>query len=449
MNLPDKLTIGWLKENYLNNNITPGLVMDQILENTARYREMNIWITKPDPKRLEKYLSELGPVDFDKKPLWGIPFAIKDNIDLAGVPTTAGCEAYQYMPDENAAVVERLVEAGAIPLGKTNMDQFATGLVGTRSPYGEVHNSCDGRMISGGSSAGSAVAVAMGIAAFALGTDTAGSGRVPAALNNLTGFKPTVGAWPLKGVVPACASLDCVTVFAHSIKDAMMVDQAARGYDREDRWSKRVIRKPAKMPDTIYIPKDEPEFYGEYKNLYEKAWHRSVKWLESTGVKVVKTDLSFYGKAAGLLYEGPCVAERWADLGEFVASHREDIFPVTRTVLETGSRDGYTAQLLYKTMHQLMEYKRRSNNLLDGSVMVLPTCAGTYTRDEVRQDPITTNSNMGKYTNHCNLLDMCAAAVPAGYAAEKLPFGISVFGTNTGEHLVCALAECLEKVKIS
>ena len=217
-------------------------------------------------------------------PLWGIPFAIKDNIDLAGVPTTAGCAEYAYTPAEHAGVVERLIAAGAIPVGKTNLDQFATGLVGARSPYGDAHNALRPELISGGSSSGSAVSVARGQAAFSLGTDTAGSGRVPAALNRLVGYKPSLGAWPTKGVVPACASLDCVTVFAHSLDDALAVDGVVRGLHADDPWSRSVTREAAKLPAKVFLPEGELGFYGPYASEYRAAWDTAVEKLKGLSV---------------------------------------------------------------------------------------------------------------------------------------------------------------------
>jgi len=446
MKLPERISITWLKENYRNGNITPYKVMEEIIKRTEEYEKYNIWIVKPDMKFIRFYLEQLGSMNYEKKLLWGIPFAIKDNIDLEHIPTTAGCEVYSYLPDDNASVVERLVRAGAIPVGKTNMDQFATGLVGTRSPYGEVHNSYHEELISGGSSSGSAVAAALGMAAFTLGTDTAGSGRVPAALNNLVGYKSTVGAWPIKGVVPACASLDCVTVFANSVADAMAVDRIARGIDYEDRWSKDVERASDALPQVVYIPEKEPEFYGSFQKEYKRAWEKSQELIKAVNIPVKRVSLEFYNEAAKLLYDGPCVAERWSDLGDFVQEHPKEIFPVTKTILETGNRPDYSAEYLFQTMHRLMEYKNKSRKLLQNAIFIFPTCAGTYSRDEVRENPITANSNMGKYTNHCNLLDLCAIAIPAGFADEGLPFGITAFGSGSDEHLICGFAAEFEGV---
>lgn len=446
--IPEKLTMEWLHTNYRKGTVTPEEVLDEIVRRAKETEQMNIFIIGPEQMNLRDYLDQLGEMDLEKKPLWGIPFAVKDNIDLKGYETTAACPAYGYIAYENATVTERLIHAGAIPIGKTNLDQFATGLVGTRSPYGEVHNSMREELISGGSSAGSAVAVAKGLAVFALGTDTAGSGRVPAALNDLVGYKPSVGAWPLRGVVPACASLDCVTVFANSMEDALAADTIARGFDAADQWSKAIVRKENALPDTIFLPKQPIDFYGPFSGQYEAAWERSCDMLASTGIPVEYVDASFYQEAALLLYGGPCVAERWSDLGAFVKENGDQLFPVTKTILESGNRPDYTAEYLYQTLHKLTGYRHRSNLLLEKSVLVFPTCGGTYSREEVRNSPIETNSDMGKYTNHCNLLDMCAAAVPTVWAEEGLPFGITLFGTAQNEHLICGLAEKLEKCRL-
>jgi allophanate hydrolase len=262
--LPEKLTIGGLRALYASGAATPEDVVRGIVKRAERDARFNIWITPPSLEAVEPFLRELGKFDPERKPLWGVPFAVKDNIDVAGWPTTAGCPAYAYVPDAHAEVVRRLVEAGAIPVGKANLDQFATGLVGTRSSYGATCNALREELISGGSSSGSAVAVARGHAAFALGTDTAGSGRVPAALNRLVGFKPSIGAWSTRGVVPACASLDCVSVFAWTQEEALAVDRAARGRDPADPRSRELPAPvPDRLPSRLLAPRS-PEFFGPF-----------------------------------------------------------------------------------------------------------------------------------------------------------------------------------------
>lgn len=380
-------------------------------------------------------------MDPEEKPLWGIPFAIKDNIDLAGVPTTAGCAEFAYNPDEHATVVHRLIEAGAIPVGKTNLDQFATGLVGMRSPYGETKNALNPDLISGGSSSGSAVSVARGLTAFALGTDTAGSGRVPAALNRLVGYKPSLGAWPVKGVVPACASLDCVTVFANELTDALLVDQVARGFEETDPWSRSIPRRTNTLPEKICLLQDPPEFFGPFSSQYKLAWEAAVERIKELNIPIEYIDGRYLSEAAAVLYDGPWVAERWADLGSFIEANEQTAFPVTEAVLRSGAKPEYDAVSIFKAMHTLQAFKQKAHQQLKNAVLVMPTSGGTWTRTKVRENPIQTNSDMGLYTNHCNLLDLSAVAIPAEDAAENLPFGISLFSGNENEHLISGLAE--------
>ncbi|WP_175638688.1 allophanate hydrolase [Metabacillus schmidteae] len=436
-----KLTFSWLRETYEKHQLTPEEVIEEIIKRSKQDEDMNIWITPPNMEHIKPYLERLSEIDFDSFPLWGIPFAIKDNIDLANVPTTAGCAEFSYIPTEHSTVVERLIEAGAIPVGKTNLDQFATGLVGTRSPYGETHNSLRPELISGGSSSGSAVSVARGQAAFALGTDTAGSGRVPAALNDLVGLKPSLGAWPTKGVVPACASLDCVTVFSHQLEDAYQVDAVARGLDQNDPWSRDLPVPLAKLPKKICLPKDSISFYGPYANEYQNAWNQTVEQLKKLPVSIEYIDYEFFREAAAILYDGPFVAERWAELGGFITNHPDVAFPVTEKVLRSGALPKYDAASVFHSLHKLQEFKRKTQILLKDAVLVTPTAGGTWTRDQVREDPVKTNSDMGLYTNHCNLLDLSAVAVQAGEADENLPFGITFFALTHEEGLIAGAAE--------
>ncbi|AIQ44188.1 allophanate hydrolase [Paenibacillus sp. FSL R5-0912] len=433
---PAKLTAGWLRGQYLSGVLDPEEVVREIIRRAARDKAMNIWIEPPAEAHIRPFLERLRELDPQSHPLWGIPFAVKDNIDVKGLPTTVACPEYAYQPDHDSSVVARLVAAGAIPLGKSNLDQFATGLVGVRSPYGETHNALRPEYISGGSSAGSAVAVARGQAVFSLGTDTAGSGRVPASLNGLVGYKPSLGAWPVRGVVPACASLDCVTVFAHNLEDALAVDRAARGFDEADPWSRSVKLWPAALPAKLLLPESPPEFYGPHAEEYREAWGRAEAAVQALGLPVERVDCTLFSKAAAILYEGPWVAERWAGLGEFVENHREAVLPVTESILSSGAAGRHTAASLFQAMHRLQRYKREAELLLKDAVLVLPTCGGTWTREQVARNPVGANSDMGRYTNHCNLLDLSAVAVPAGDAAAGLPFGITMFALADSEHLL-------------
>ncbi|GAE36735.1 allophanate hydrolase [Halalkalibacter akibai] len=442
--IPEKLTVDWLKERYKANELTPEDVVSEIIKRSNADQEMNIWITPPSMEIIKPYLDGLRALDKESAPLWGIPFAIKDNIDLADVPTTAGCPEYAYTPKEHAIVVSRLIEAGAVPVGKANLDQFATGLVGTRSPYGETHNSFRPELISGGSSAGSAVSVARGQAAFSLGTDTAGSGRIPALLNNLVGYKPSLGSWSTKGVVPACASLDCVTVFAHSLKEALLVDDSVRGIEESDPWSRYFPQPVSVVPDKFLIPSNPLDFYGPYAKEYSEAWDKAVDKLKTLNVPIEYVDTKFLSDAAAILYDGPMVAERWAAVGEFIEKNPGVAFPVTEKVIRSGSAEQYDATSVFKAIHKLQAYKLETKKLFENAVLVMPTAGGTWTRNEVRENPIATNSAMGLYTNHCNLLDLCAVAIPAGEAASKLPFGITLFGLAKEEGLIRGAASLYE-----
>lgn len=429
--IDNKLTISYLKESYKKGIFTPEDICEEIVKRANETADMNIWIVPPSMEIMQKYLDFIKTLDKDKALLWGIPFAIKDNIDLKGVYTTAGCKNYAYMPKDNAAVVQLLINEGAIPVGKTNLDQFATGLVGTRSLFGEVHNSIKPEMISGGSSSGSAVSVAMGQAAFALGTDTAGSGRVPAALNNLIGLKTSLGAWSTKGVVPACASLDCVTVFAHNLEDVKIVNEAAWKYDEECPWSKKLNSVEEKMPKKICLPDSELVFYGDYGKAYRKKWKAFVKTLENMDIPIEYIDYSIFAEAAAILYDGPWIAERWSSLGKFIEKNKgQGMVPVTETILRSGNKEDMKADAVFKAIHRLAEIECKVQKVLKDSILLLPTCGGTYTRQQVDSDPITTNSNMGLYTNHCNLLKLSALAFQAGFAEEGIPFGITSFALS-------------------
>ncbi|SFD82623.1 allophanate hydrolase [Paenibacillus catalpae] len=441
------VTISWLRERYLNGTLTPEQVIQTIIERAEADKGKNIWITSPSLAYIQCYLDRLKELDRVHLPLWGIPFAVKDNIDVAGMPTTAGCEEYAYLPAEHAAVVERLIEAGAIPVGKTNLDQFATGLVGTRSPYGETENALRPELISGGSSSGSAVAVALGHAAFSLGTDTAGSGRVPAALNNLVGLKPSVGAWPSKGVVPACESLDCVTVFAHNLEDAELVDQVVRGFQVDDPWSKEIGIGERKLPAKLLLPEGKLTFYGPFADVYMEAWEKSVRLLKEMKLPVEFVDMQLFQAAAALLYDGPWVAERWSALGSFIDANPGVTFPVTEKVLRGATKPEFDATSVFTAFHKLQGYKLKARQLLKDAILVMPTAGGTWTREQVAADPIGTNSAMGLYTNHCNLLDLSALAIQSGEAAAALPFGITLFAASGSEGMLFELAETVRKAQ--
>jgi allophanate hydrolase len=380
------------------------------------------------------WISKVAAGGFGPKPglpFSGLTFAIKDNIDLAGVPTTAACPAYAYSPQKSATVVERLIDAGAIPVGKTNMDQFATGLVGTRSPYGACSCVFDERYISGGSSSGSAVAVATGQVDFALGTDTAGSGRVPAAFNNLVGMKPTRGLLSTSGVVPACRSLDCVTILTRTCAEAARVFEIAQGFDASDPYSRVPGPGQGAAPWAggafrFGVPaNDQLEFFGdgEAAVLYRKA----VGELESLGGTKVEIDYAIFCAAADLLYSGPWVAERLAAIGEFLETNGGDMNPVVRDIIAGARR--FTAVDAFHAEYKLRRLRRATEaKWARMDVLVLPTTGTIYTHEAVAADPVRLNTNLGYYTNFVNLLDLAAVAVPAGFRPNGLPFGISIIG---------------------
>ena len=459
MTLPTTLLISALLDGYRAGRFTPADVAEGVLADIAKAPDRRAWITLLSRERVLEYAGALATRDPASLPLYGVPFAVKDNIDLAGVPTTAGCPDYAYTPAKSAFVVDRLIEAGAIPIGKTNLDQFATGLVGTRSPYGACGNSIDPAYISGGSSSGSAVAVAMGLVSFSLGTDTAGSGRVPAAFNNIVGLKATCGALSTGGVVPACRSLDCVSIFALTADDAARVYGAAAVFDPEDSYSRLVdslpsapnasaacaasLRSPAGSGFRFGVPRaSQLEFFGdpEYARLFAAATAR----LESLGGRRVEIDFEPFLATARLLYEGPWVAERYCAVGDFLERRPDSVYPVTRQIISGGRKA--TAADAFRAQYRLMELRRAAERAwLEMDVLVTPTAGTIYRIDAVEADPIRLNSNLGYYTNFVNLLDLAALAVPAGFRADGLPFGVTLVGRAGTDAQLLALGDRLHR----
>jgi allophanate hydrolase len=403
--------------------LTPEAVVREVLARIEAWADPALFIHLPEEAVLMAEAARVAGLARDL-PLWGVPFVVKDNIDVGGWPTTAGCPDFAYTPDEDATVVARLRAAGALLIGKTNLDQFATGLVGTRSPYGVARNAFDAAYLPGGSSAGSASAVAAGIAAFSLGTDTAGSGRVPAAFQELIGWKPTRGRLSTRGVVPACRALDCVSVFTRTAADAAVVLGVASGYDEADAFSVKVVDAPlGREAFRFGVPK-ELDFAGDADTpgLFAGA----VARLEALGGVAVPVDLTPFVEAAKLLYEGPWVAERWAAVGAFVEAKPESVHPVTRKILE-GSK-GWDAAATFRAQYRLRELARETESVWrEMELLLLPTTPRLYTVAEVLAEPFGTNAMLGKYTNFMNLLDLCAVAVPAGRAREgRLPWGVTL-----------------------
>ncbi|WP_434734495.1 allophanate hydrolase (plasmid) [Rhizobium sp. YTUHZ044] len=378
-------------------------------------------------------------------PLWGIPFAVKDNIDVTGLPTTAACPAFSYRPETDATVVARLRAAGAIVIGKTNLDQFATGLNGTRSPYGAPRSVFDEIYVSGGSSSGSAVAVASGLASFALGTDTAGSGRVPAAFNNLVGIKPTPGLVPNVGVVPACRSVDVVTVFAATVGDGVAIRKVMEGYDAADPFSRKAV--PASLPTSGLrigvLDGAEREFFGnsQVEALYDAAIERA----RALGATIVAFDYAPFRQAAELLYNGPWVAERLAAVKDFLATNAADFEPTVRTIIE-GAK-AYDAVAAFEGRYKLEALRQKTGKEWEkADILMLPTSPTTYTVEEMMADPIVKNGHFGRYTNFVNLLDCAAIAVPAGFDADgHLPAGVTLIGPAFTDDALASFADAMHR----
>jgi allophanate hydrolase len=422
------LDIATLRQRYQTGELTPLALVNDLLDRLSSEDSHHIWISRLDADALRTYARKLEGRDIATLPLYGIPFAIKDNIDLAGLPTTAGCPEYAYTPECSATVVQRLIDAGAIPLGKTNLDQFATGLNGTRSPYGACRNAFNPDFISGGSSSGSAVAVALGLASFSLGTDTAGSGRVPAAFNNLIGHKPSCGALSTRGVVPACRSLDAVSIFALTAEDAERVLAVAAGFDSEDAYSRPLAphgfdfgRAPG-FRFGVPMQKDL-EFFGNTEA--ERLFGEAVERMQSLGGTPVEVDLGPFLETARLLYGGPWVAERYLAIRDFFDAQPEKVFPPVREII-AGGRTVSSADT-FAHLYKLRAFKRTCDAVWnDIDVMLTPTAGTIYRIDEMEADPIRLNSNLGYYTNFMNLLDLAATAVPAGFQNDGLPFGVTL-----------------------
>lgn len=490
------LRISSLRSAYEKGDITPRQVVN-CLKAAMDAAPSQIWIARTSDQQLEKYLSALEsvmkaaegcctekseyksagskvaenkgagfkiPAD---KPLFGIPFAIKDNIDCEGMESTSACPAYTYMPKKSAFVVQRLIDAGAIPMGKTNMDQFATGLVGVRSPYGSIPNRYAPEYVSGGSSSGSAAALAYELCSFSLGTDTAGSGRVPAAFNKLVGVKPTRGLLSASGVIPACRSLDCVSIFALNNEDARYVLSIAGAEDEEDAYSRvapwnsgasgsstsgaAASGVAARLPEkwTFGVPEEsELNFFGN--EGYKAAFYRAVEAFEKAGGTKVTVHFTPFLEAARLLYEGPWVFERYDAVGKFIEEHPDEIFPVTKQIISPKTTPHPSE--VFAGFHALQAKKKIADKeFAKVDVLLTPTAGTIYKTAEVNADPIKLNSNLGYYTNYMNLLDYSALAIPAGMATCKdssaaggmldLPFGVTIVGRAFDDFKLLDVAE--------
>ncbi len=438
-------TLSSLQATY-ETGTTPVDIVEEVYRRIDGVSDPGIFICLFDKAEVLEAARALGNYD-PAKPLWGIPFVIKDNIDVAGKPTTAACPAYEYVAEEDAFVVARLKAAGALAIGKTNLDQFATGLVGVRSPYQPPKNSVDPDIVPGGSSSGSAVAVGHGIVSFSLGTDTAGSGRVPGALNNIVGLKPTLGALSASGVVPACRTLDTISIFALTVEDAYTAYKAAAGYDEDDAYSRRVTvpaLQPAPEKPRIGIPDTGSiVFCGD--TVQEKSFADTVALLKSTGAEIVEVDFTPFYDVAHMLYEGAWVAERHTVIEELMRDNPEAVHPVTRKVV--GSALSLTATDAFRGFYRLKELTRKTEPVLAGlDLLCVPTMPTFYSVADLEADPIGPNSRNGTYTNFVNLLDMCGLAVPVAPRADGRPGSVTLLAAAGKDGVLAALGRKLEQL---
>jgi allophanate hydrolase len=420
-----------LRNAYAAGTLDVGQMIEEVLKLIAAAGDDRVWITRvPDEQlRAEAVKLDARRGEIDKLPLYGVPFAVKDNIDVAGLPTTAACPGFSYQPQVSAEVVRRLIDAGAIVIGKTNLDQFATGLVGVRSPYGVPRNPFDPAFVPGGSSSGSGVAVAAGLVSFALGTDTAGSGRVPAGFNNIVGLKPTPGLLSTEGVVPACKSLDCVSVFALCSADADAVLKVVA-----EPQATAAIGKAFRFGMLRHA---DAEFFGD--DAYGALYLQAISRLKALGGTAVEIDYAPFRDAAGLLYGGPWVAERTAAVGAFIeaADDTAGIWPVTRDIVMAG-RD-YSAVDAFEGQYELAELKASALAQMAGlDFLVLPTTPTIYRVADLEREPVLYNSHLGHYTNFVNFFGLSALALPAGFRPDGMPFGITLVGAAHGDRALLA-----------
>ena len=426
----------WLAA-YRSQQLSPQQALHQLRQQLSADDNAWIYLLSIDEidQQLELLTSRGNAVDL---PLYGVPFAVKDNIDVAFVPTTAACPAFTYIPQQDSTSVARLKAAGAIVIGKTNLDQFATGLVGTRSPYGAVPNSFNADYVSGGSSSGSATLVARGLVPFSLGTDTAGSGRVPAGFNNIVGLKPTKGRFSIKGVVPACKSLDCVSIFSLTVDDAEKVATVLEAFDSADGYSRRAqVASYFKSNPRFAIPATI-DWFGDQQA--EKAWQISLQKMRELNVDIIEMDFSPMLSLAQLLYGGPWVAERHAAVGDFMKDHASDMNPVVRSIIEKAV--DFSATACFKAEYQRVELVRDiQSRMADVDALLVPTAPRHPTIKQVEADPVVVNSHLGTFTNFVNLADCSALALPAVMRADGLPFGITLIAPAWQDQALAAFGK--------
>jgi allophanate hydrolase len=449
--MPLSLDFTSLRRAYAEGAASPVAVARDIARRIAARGDDAVWISRVADDALLMAAAALeqraAAEGIAALPLYGLPFAVKDNIDVAGLATTAACPGFACRPTRSAPVVERLVEAGALLVGKTNLDQFATGLVGVRSPYGVPRNPFDPAFIPGGSSSGSAVAVAAGLVAFALGTDTAGSGRVPASFNNIVGLKPTRGLVSTRGVLPACHSLDCVSIFALTVPDAAAVLEVIRGADPEDDQSRAPPAGFACLDATprgfrfgVPLPAQR-EFFG--KSDAALLFETAIARLAALGGAAVTVDLDPFLDAGSLLYQGAWLAERMTAVDAAIGGRRELLHPVTRDIIAGG--EAFSAADIARDRARLAELRQETEPVWQRiDLMLLPTSGTIYRIAEIAAEPFALNARLGHYTNFTNLLDLSAIAVPNGFQSNGLPAGVTLLAPAFHDPLIAAVAAAFQ-----
>jgi allophanate hydrolase len=442
------LEIAKLQRTYDTGESTPLDIIEQVYAHIAQAAAAGVFISEVDRQTARAAATEVMQrrQAGEQLPLYGVPFAVKDNIDVAGLPTTAACPAFSYVPERSATVVAKLTQLGAIVIGKTNLDQFATGLVGVRSPYDVPENPLSPKHVPGGSSSGSAVAVARGFVSFALGTDTAGSGRVPAGFNNIVGLKPTRGMLSTHGLVPACRSLDCVSVFALNVADATLVAQLMAGFDAHDPYARadadRFDPRPSPTPPQFRFGVPNSEHLVLPDAAAQQAYARALTDVAALGGSRSELSFALFSDTAALLYDGPWVAERLEAAGALLKETPDALLPVLRTILSKAA--GYRALDAFKAQAQLASLRRQCQALFRNvDLLVVPTAPIFPTVAQVHADPIGVNMELGRYTNFVNLLDLCALAVPAGFRTDGLPFGVTLIARAGHDALLASVGQAL------
>jgi len=437
-------TILEILDAHLTGRKSPEQTVKRSYERIKAHGDPAVFISLRDEADALADAKALASRDPRTMPLFGVPVAVKDNIDVAGLPTTAACPAFAYDPAVDATAVARLRAAGAIVIGKTNLDQFATGLVGVRSPYGVPRNPHRADLIPGGSSSGSATAVAAGLVPFSLGTDTAGSGRVPAGLNNIVGLKPSLGLVSTSGVVPACRSLDCVSIFALTADDAHLVLSVIAGHDVSDCYSRRMRVAPlSPLPPAlkVAVPRvEDRKFFGDKQS--EASFTAAIDLACKLGISVTDIDFSPFVEAAQLLYEGPWVAERYAAVGEFISAHPNETHPVTREIILGGAKP--RAVDAFRAFYRLAALREKAYRAMSGfDALMIPTTPAAYTVEQVQADPIQLNSNLGIYTNFVNLLDLCGLAVPIAIPSDRTPYGVTFLAPSGEDAFLASIGRAI------